>query len=99
MSKDTCRPFSLGRSGMVQGEGAAVFVFEERDQAIARGAEILAEVAGFAMSSDAADIVMPSRQGAAQAIAGAIADAGIAKEDIGYINAHGAGTVANDKNE
>jgi nodulation protein E len=68
MSKDACRPFSLNRNGMVQGEGAAVFVFEDYDHARARGAEILAEVAGFAMTSDASDIVMPSKQGAARAM-------------------------------
>ena len=84
---------------MVQGEGAAVFVFEARDRAVKRGADILAEVVGFAMSSDAADIVMPSKQGAARAILGAITDAGISKEDVGYINAHGTGTAANDKTE
>ena len=99
MSKVACRPFSADRDGMVQGEGAAVFVFEERDHAMARGAEILAEVAGFSMTSDAADIVMPSKQGAARAIAGAIADAGLNAEDIGYVNAHGTGTAANDKTE
>ena len=99
MSKDACRPFSANRNGMVQGEGAAVFVFEARDRAVKRGADILAEVVGFAMSSDAADIVMPSKQGAARAILGAITDAGIAKEDVGYINAHGTGTAANDKTE
>jgi len=99
MSKDACRPFSATRNGMVQGEGAAIYVFEAYDHAAARGAEILAEVAGFAMSSDAADIVMPSRQGAARAIAGALKDAKLAPEDIGYINAHGTGTAANDKTE
>ncbi|MBJ3762994.1 beta-ketoacyl-[acyl-carrier-protein] synthase family protein [Maribius pontilimi] len=99
MSKDACRPFSATRNGMVQGEGAGMFVFEEYDHAKARGAEILAEVAGFAMSSDAADIVMPSKQGAARAIAGAVKDAGVALEDVGYINAHGTGTAANDKTE
>ncbi|MFA5581589.1 MAG: beta-ketoacyl-[acyl-carrier-protein] synthase family protein [Paracoccaceae bacterium] len=99
MSKDACRPFSLTRNGMVQGEGAAVFVFEEYDHARARGAEILAEVVGFAMTSDAADIVMPSRQGASRAIAGAIRDAGVNVTDVGYINAHGTGTAANDKTE
>jgi nodulation protein E len=72
MSKDACRPFSANRNGMVQGEGAAVFVFEEYEHAKARGAAILAEVIGFAMTSDAADIVMPSQQGAARAIAGAL---------------------------
>ncbi|MBI1418219.1 MAG: beta-ketoacyl-ACP synthase II [Limimaricola sp.] len=99
MSRDACRPFSANRSGMVQGEGAGVFVFEDYDHARARGAEMLAEVIGFAMSSDASDIVMPSKQGAARAIAGAIADAGVPKEAVGYINAHGTGTAANDKTE
>ncbi|WP_127900844.1 beta-ketoacyl-[acyl-carrier-protein] synthase family protein [Solirhodobacter olei] len=99
MSKDACRPFSANRNGMVQGEGAAVFVFEDYDHARARGAEILAEVAGFAMTSDAADIVMPSKQGAARAIAGALRDAGLNGDQVGYINAHGTGTAANDKTE
>jgi len=99
MSRDACRPFSANRNGMVQGEGAGVFVFEEYEAARARGAEILAEVIGFAMSSDATDIVMPSKQGAARAIAGAVKDAGIAREEVGYINAHGTGTAANDKTE
>ncbi len=99
MSKDACRPFSATRNGMVQGEGAGVFVFEDYDHATARGAEILCEVIGFAMSSDASDIVMPSKQGAARAIKGALNDAGIAPEDVGYINAHGTGTAANDKTE
>ena len=99
MSKDACRPFSLTRNGMVQGEGAAVFVFEEYEHARARGADILAEVVGFAMTSDAADIVMPSKQGAARAIAGALRDARLNPEDVCYINAHGTGTAANDKTE
>lgn len=99
MSKDACRPFSATRNGMVQGEGAGVFVFEEFENARARGAVILAEVAGFAMTSDAADIVMPSKQGAARAIAGALRDGGLSPQDIGYINAHGTGTAANDKTE
>lgn len=99
MSKEACRPFSLGRSGMVQGEGAGVFVFEEYEHAKARGAEILAEVVGFAMTSDASDIVMPSKQGAARAIAGAVADAKVDPSSVGYINAHGTGTLANDKTE
>ena len=99
MSKDACRPFSANRNGMVQGEGAAVFVFEDYDHARKRGAEILAEVVGFAMSSDAADIVMPSKNGAARAIRGAMQDARINPEEVGYINAHGTGTAANDKTE
>ncbi|MFT4959663.1 MAG: nodulation protein E [Paracoccaceae bacterium] len=99
MSKDACRPFSANRNGMVQGEGAGVFVFEDYDHARARGADILCEVIGFAMSSDASDIVMPSKQGAARAMAGAMTDARINPEDVGYINAHGTGTTANDKTE
>lgn len=99
MSKDACRPFSANRNGMVQGEGAGVFVFEEYEHARARGAEILCEVAGYAMSSDATDIVMPSKQGAARAMAGALKDAGLNASDVGYINAHGTGTAANDKTE
>jgi nodulation protein E len=99
MSKDACRPFSLNRNGMVQGEGAAVFVFEDYEHARARGAEVLAEVVGFAMTSDAADIVMPSKQGASRAIAGALRDAKLPGDAVGYINAHGTGTAANDKTE
>ncbi len=99
MSKDGCRPFSANRNGMVQGEGAGIFVFEELDHAKRRGAVIMAEVAGFAMSSDAADIVMPSKNGAARAITGALQDARITPAEVGYINAHGTGTAANDKTE
>ena len=99
MSKDACRPFSATRNGMVQGEGAGVYVFEDYAYAKARGAEILCEVIGFAMTSDASDIVMPSKQGAARTIAGAVKDAKLNKEDVGYINAHGTGTAANDKTE
>jgi len=99
MSRDACRPFSANRNGMVQGEGAGIFVFEEYEHARARGAEILAEVIGYAMTSDAADIVMPSKQGAARAISGAMRDARINPEEVGYINAHGTGTAANDKTE
>ena len=99
MSKDSCRPFSANRNGMVQGEGAGVFVFEDYENACARGADILAEVVGFAMSSDAQDIVMPSAQGAERAITATLQDAGLNPEDVGYINAHGTGTAANDKTE
>ena len=99
MSADGCRPFSADRNGLVQGEGAAVFVFEDYDHARARGATMLAEVVGFAMGADAADMVMPSVEGAARAMAGALADAGLAPDRVGYINAHGTGTAANDRTE
>ena len=99
MSRDACRPFSANRNGMVQGEGAGIFVFEDYEHAKKRGADILCEVAGFAMSSDASDIVMPSKAGAARAMSGALVDAGIDRSEVGYINAHGTGTAANDKTE
>ena len=99
MSKTACRPFSANRSGMVQGEGAGVFVLETYEGAKARGAEILAELIGFSMTSDAGDIVMPNQHGAVRAIRGALRDARLDPQDIGYINAHGTGTAANDKTE
>ncbi len=99
MSREAIRPFSKGRNGMVQGEGAAIFVFEEYEHARARGAEILAEVTGFAMNSDASDIVMPSQEGATRAIRDALDDACLNPADIGYVNAHGTGTRANDRIE
>jgi nodulation protein E len=99
LSPDGCRPFSRSRNGMVMGEGAGVFVLEARDHALARGAVVLAEVAGFAMTADASDIVMPSQDGAARAMAGALADAGLSPQEVGYINAHGTGTAANDRTE
>lgn len=99
MSRDGCRPFSLNRNGMVQGEGAAVFVFEDYEHARARGATILAEVIGFAMTSDATDIVTPNQHGAERAMRGALRDAGLDPSAIGYINAHGTGTAVNDRTE
>ncbi len=99
MSKTGCRPFSANRDGMVQGEGAAIFVFEALEVAEARGAVILAEVAGFAMTADAGDIVMPNQSGAERAMQGALDDAGLVPADIGYINAHGTGTAGNDSVE
>lgn len=99
MSPDGCRPFCASRNGMVQGEGGAVFVFETLDHARARGADVLAEVLGFAMTSDAGDLVMPNQDGAMRAMAGALADAGLGAGDVDYINAHGTGTAANDRVE
>ncbi len=99
MSRDACRPFSKTRTGMVQGEGAAIFVLETLEGARARGADILAEIVGFGMSADAGDIVQPSADGASRAIRGALADARMAPEEVAYINAHGTGTLANDRTE
>jgi len=99
MANDTCRPFSKGRTGMVLGEGAAVFVFETLENARARGAKIYAEVVGHGLSSDAMDITLPDANGAARAIGGALKDAGLNPEDVDYVNAHGTGTAANDVTE
>jgi nodulation protein E len=99
LAPDACRPFSLGRKGMVIGDGAAVLVFEAEDHARARGARVLAEVAGFAMTADAGDIVAPNTEGATRALQGALRDADMEAGEIGYINAHGTGTLANDRAE
>jgi nodulation protein E len=99
LADDTCRPFSRHRRGLVLGEGAGIFVLETLQHAQARGAVILAEFSGVGMSADASDIVMPDVGGAARAMRGALAHGGLRPEDVGYINAHGTGTVANDPAE
>ncbi|WP_225029961.1 beta-ketoacyl-[acyl-carrier-protein] synthase family protein [Xinfangfangia pollutisoli] len=99
LSPDGCRPFDARRNGMVMGEGAAVFVLEAAEAAAARGAVALAEVAGFGMTADAGDIVVPSGQGAAEAMEQALAEAGLTPQEVGYINAHGTGTQVNDRTE
>jgi nodulation protein E len=99
LAPDACRPFSLGRKGLVIGDGAGVLVFEAEDHARARGARVLAEVAGFGMCADAGDIVAPDPEGAARAMRAALADADLAPSDIGYVNAHGTGTLLNDRSE
>lgn len=99
LSPDGCRPFDARRNGMVMGEGAAVFVLEEAARARARGAVPLAEIAGFGMTADAADIVVPAPEGAAAAMALALAEAGMAPAEVGYVNAHGTGTQVNDRCE
>lgn len=99
LSADTCRPFSKNRSGLVLGEGAAMFVLETRDSASARGAPIYAELLGFGMSADANDITALDPEGAARAIRAAMADAKLNPDDIDYVNAHGTGTLLNDKGE
>lgn len=99
VSPDTCRPFSANRQGLILGEGAGMLVLEEQEAARARGARVYAEVTGFGMSSDAFHITQPSAEGAARAMRAALTDADQAPEAIGYINAHGTGTVANDSTE
>lgn len=99
VSPDTCRPFSMNRSGMILGEGAAMLILEPLEAALARGAKPLAEIVGFGMSSDACHMTQPSAEGAARAISSAMRDGGLAPEQVGYINAHGTGTEANDRME
>ena len=99
LSSDTCRPFSRDRKGLVLGEGAAMLVLEPLDRAVARGAKIYAELTGFGMSADAHHLTMPSPAGAARAMRAALSDSGAAVDTIGYVNAHGTGTLANDVTE
>jgi len=99
VSPDTCRPFSRDRQGMIIGEGGAMFVLEPLDAARLRGARVYAEICGFGMSSDAHHLTQPSSAGAAKAMWAALKDAGVPPEAIGYINAHGTGTITNDISE
>jgi 3-oxoacyl-[acyl-carrier-protein] synthase II len=95
------RPFDAERDGFVMGEGAAVLVLEREDHARARGAQVLARVAGYGASNDAFHITQPDEngRGAKQAMLATLADAGAATGDVGYINAHGTSTPFNDKIE
>jgi nodulation protein E len=99
MAPDTCRPFSRERLGMVMGEGSGVFVLERMDLAKARDADILAELLGWGMSSDASNIVLPTVEGPTAAMRGCLRDARLDPERVDYINAHGTGTLANDVTE
>ncbi|HEY6391369.1 MAG TPA: beta-ketoacyl-[acyl-carrier-protein] synthase family protein [Bryobacteraceae bacterium] len=96
VSPDTCRPFSKDRRGLILGEGGAMLILETLESASARGAKIYGEIVGFGMSSDAYHITQPSSDGAVRAIRAALSDAAMAPEQIGYINAHGTATAAND---
>jgi nodulation protein E len=96
IAPDTCRPFSKDRRGMILGEGGAMMVLEPMDAAKARGATIFAEICGFGMTADAHHLTQPAVHGPARAMRGALREAGLAPEAIGYINAHGTGTPGND---
>lgn len=100
-ASQSCRPFSLDRDGFILGEGAWMFVLEDRDHALARGAPILAELAGYASTCDAYHRVQiaPDVEEPVRAMELALADADISKDQIGYVNLHGTGTLLNDRLE
>jgi nodulation protein E len=96
VAPDTCRPFSKDRRGLILGEGGAMMVLEPMDAAKARGAKIYGEICGFGMTADAHHLTQPTVQGPARAMSGALREAGMAPQEVGYINAHGTGTPGND---
>ncbi len=99
LTPTACRPFSKNRNGMVLGEGAGILVIETLESANARGAEPLTELCGYGTTSDADDLLRPNPSGAERAMRIAMADAGVSKDQIDYINAHGTGTFYNDPAE
>ena len=96
-----CKPFDANRDGFVVSEGAAALLLESLDRALARGAPIIAELIGYGSSNDAFHMVAPDEAGAgsARAMQMALRKTGVAPEEVGYINAHGTGTPANDRLE
>jgi 3-oxoacyl-[acyl-carrier-protein] synthase II len=92
----SCKPFAKNRSGLVLGEGAAMLVLEDAARARARNATILAEITGYGLTTDTSHITRPSVEGQARAMRLALEDAALDADGIGYINAHGTGTLAND---
>ena len=94
--EQACTPFDAQRGGLILGEGAACLVLEDREHAVARGARILAEVRGYACTSDHTHMTTPDKGGQVRALQKALADAQLAPKDIGYVNAHGTATTEGD---
>ena len=92
----SCRPFSVDRSGLVLGEGGAALVLEDWDHAVARGAGIQGEMLGYGTSCDHSHLVRPEAAGQVRALEAALADSGLAPGDIDYVNAHGTATAEGD---
>jgi nodulation protein E len=99
LSPEGCFPFAKKRNGTVLSEGAGILVLESLEHAQARGATILAEIAGYGMASDSQDMVKPTVEGPSVAMQDALEDAGIRPDQIDYLNAHGTATTDNDINE
>ena len=95
----TCRPFSRNRLGMVLGEGAGVVVLESWERAVARGAPVLAELAGYGATADAGHLTQPGVDAPVRAIDIALTQGALARDDIDHVNAHGTGTRLNDSTE
>lgn len=99
--RDASKPFDVNRSGFVAGEGAGALVLESLDHALARGANIIAEVVGFGSTGDAYHMTAPepSGEGAVRAMQNALAEGGFTPADLGHLNAHGTSTHVNDATE
>lgn len=99
MAPEKCQPFDKNRKGMVVGEGAGILVLEPLESALKRKAEIHAEILGYGLSCDAKHMTAPDPKGIEKAMAKALKEAGVSKNEVDYVNAHGSGTSANDKAE
>lgn len=99
VAPERCQPFDKNRKGMMVGEGAGILVLERLEDAKARNAKMYAELLGYGVSCDANHMTIPDTDGVRRVMENALRDASLSPADVGYINAHGTGTQANDKNE